>query len=83
MANKVVKTFEEFISFEIENSEVHIHVEPKGSEETDKPEIESGDEVMVNMPPMNLSSVDSTEYDNEMDSEIDETPESDKDEDEE
>jgi hypothetical protein len=38
---------------------------------------------MVNMPPMNLSSVDSTEYDNEMDSEIDETPESDKDEDEE
>jgi hypothetical protein len=33
MANKIVKTFEEFISFEIENSEVHIHVEPKETEE--------------------------------------------------
>jgi hypothetical protein len=63
MANKIVKTFEEFISFEIEDSTVHIHVQPSETEEMSTKPINTKDEVMVSMPPMNLSSVGSSEYD--------------------
>ncbi len=76
MANRIVKTFEEFISFEIEDSEVHIHIEPKETEEMSEPEITTGDDVIVDIPLMNLSQDDSEE---DMDSEEDETPESDTD----
>jgi len=76
MANRIVKTFEEFISFEIEDSEVHIHIEPKETEEISEPEITTGDDVIVDIPLMNLSQDDSEE---DMDSEEDETPESDTD----
>lgn len=63
MANKIVKTFEEFISFEIEDSTVHVHIQPSETEEVTAKPINTKDEVMVSMPPMNLSSVGSSEYD--------------------
>lgn len=83
MANKVVKTFEEFISFEIEDSTVHIHIDPKEMAEIEEKPVKTEDEVMVSMPPMNLSSVSSSNYDdNYEESEEDETPESNENEEE-
>ena len=83
MANKIVKTFEEFVSFEIENSEVHIHLGSEEAEEMIEPTAKAGDEVIVDVPLMNLSSKGHSEYEEDMDSEEsdeDETPESDEDE---
>jgi hypothetical protein len=80
MANKIVKTFEEFISFEIENSEVHIHVEPKETEEMEMPTTKTGDEVIVDIPLMDLTNPESEEEMDSEDFEEDETPESDEDE---
>lgn len=83
MANKIVKTFEEFVSFEIENSEVHIHLGSEEAEEMMEPKAETGDEVIVDVPLMNLSSKGHSEYEEDLDSEDteeDETPESDEDE---
>lgn len=83
MANKIVKTFEEFVSFEIENSEVHIHLGSEEAEEMMEPTHKAGDEVIVDVPLMNLSSKGKSEYEEDMDSEEsdeDETPESDEDE---
>jgi hypothetical protein len=78
MARKIVKTFEEFVSFEIENSEVHIHLEP---EEMMEPTANPGDHVIVDSPLINLTSKDSDDYSDDFDSEEeDETPESDEDE---
>ncbi len=83
MANKVVKTFEEFISFEIEDSTVHIHIDPKEMAKIEEKPVKTEDEVMVSMPPMNLSSVSSPNYeDNYEESEEDETPESNENEEE-
>lgn len=79
MANRIVKTFEEFISFEIEDSEVHIHIEPKETEEMSEPEINTGDDVIVDVPLMNLSQPGSEEDMDSEDYEEDETPESDTD----
>ena len=82
MAKKFIKTFEEFVSFEIEDSTVHIHV---GSEETEtsmEPTSTSGDEVIVDVPMMHLSPNNTSDYDEEEDEEEDETPESDVDENE-
>jgi hypothetical protein len=79
MANRIVKTFEEFISFEIEDSEVHIHIEPKETEEMSEPEITTGDDVIVDVPLMNLSQPNSEEDMDSEDYEEDETPESDTD----
>ena len=79
MAKKFIKTFEEFVSFEIEDSTVHIHV---GSEETEtfmEPTSTSGDEVIVDVPMMHLSPNNTSDYDDETEEE-DETPESDEDE---
>ena len=79
MAKKFIKTFEEFVSFEIEDSTVHIHV---GSEETEtsmEPTSTSGDEVIVDVPMMHLSQNNTSDYDDETEEE-DETPESDEDE---
>lgn len=82
MARKIVKTFEEFVSFEIENSEVHIHLEPEDSENMMEPNMDQGDHVIVDTPLMNLTSKDSEDYSDDFDSEEDEdeTPESDDDE---
>lgn len=83
MANKIVKTFEEFVSFDIENSEVHIHLGSEEAEEMIEPTAKAGDEVIVDVPLMNLSSKGHSEYEEDMDSEEsdeDETPESDEDE---
>ena len=82
MANKIVKTFEEFVSFEIENSEVHIHLGSEETEEVMEPTAKAGDEVIVDVPLMNLSSKGHSEYEEDMESEEDEdeTPESDEDE---
>lgn len=81
MANKIVKTFEEFVSFEIENSEVHIHLEPEESEEMMEPTAAPGDHVIVDSPLISLTGKDSDDYSDEFDSEEDdETPESDEDE---
>jgi hypothetical protein len=82
MANKIVKTFEEFVSFEIENSEVHIHLGSEETEELMEPTTKAGDEVIIDVPLMNLSSKGHSEYEEDMDSEEDEdeTPESDEDE---
>jgi hypothetical protein len=79
MANRIVKTFEEFISFEIEDSEVHIHIEPKETEKMSEPEITTGDDVIVDVPLMNLSQPNSEEDMDSEDYEEDETPESDTD----
>lgn len=83
MANKIVKTFEEFVSFEIENSEVHIHLGSEESEEMMEPTTKTGDEVIVDVPLMNLSTKGHSDYEEDSDSEEteeDETPESDEDE---
>jgi hypothetical protein len=80
MARRIIKTFEEFVSFEIEDSTVHIHV---GSEETETSTgTTSGDEVIVDVPMMHLSQNDTSDYGEEEDEEEDETPESDVDENE-
>lgn len=79
MARRIIKTFEEFVSFEIEDSTVHIHL---GSEETETSMgTSSGDEVIVDVPMMHLSQNDTSDYDDE-ESEEDETSESDEDENE-
>ena len=80
MANKIVKTFEEFISFEIENSEVHIHIDSQETEEMEMPTAKTGDEVIIDVPLMDLTSPESEEDMDSEEYEKDETPESDEDE---
>jgi hypothetical protein len=74
MANKIVKTFEEFLSIEIENSDVHLHF--NGSEEPKMIEPETmgtQDEIIIDSPTIALTPKSHIEYgEEEMDSDEEE-----------
>ena len=59
MNNRIIKTFEEFVQIEIEDSDVHLHFNDGEEEETEQHD----DEVIVDIPMMKLNKVYKEEED--------------------